>query len=207
MRYGEKAVAGAEPGRITFDQIGATLFRVTNRPSAPGQRTTPLVLQARLAGSGRFEFTGDFDLTARHLDYAYRGTVRHLDGERLNGTLLNLQGMRIRHGVLDSAWFKVDVKHDTAVGRVTLVYHDLEAELRDRVTHKRGLKKKIKTFVMNHFELHQANPKDGDDPVKNVPVRLVRTPDMAFFEFVWKTLRQGLLETVAGRSDTSKNGD
>jgi hypothetical protein len=206
VRYSEKAVVGAEPGRITFDQVNATVFQVTNRPSEPGRRTTPLVLQARLAGGGRLDLTGDFDFTAKHLDFAYQGTVRHLDGQRLNATLLNLQGMRLRKGVLDSARFKVDVRRDTAVGRVTVIYHDLETEFRDRVTHKRGLKKKIKTFIANHLTLRTDNSADGDDPPKSVPVRLVRTPDMAFFEFVWKTLRQGLLLTVVGQGDRPNGG-
>jgi hypothetical protein len=98
------------------------------------------------------------------------------------------------------------VKHDTAVGRLTLIYHDLETELRDQVTHKRGLKKKIKTFIANHVTLRTHNLADDDDPPKSVSVHLVRTPDMALFEFVWKTLRQGLLETVVGRGDSGKNG-
>ena len=37
---------------------------------------------------------------------------------------------------------------------------------------------------------------DEDDPPVTIRVRLRRTEQMPFFEFVWKTLRQGLVATI-----------
>jgi hypothetical protein len=196
VRYSERAFDGARPGRIQFDQLSVTVLNLVGNPgnlASVGPAT--IELSARIAESAPFRFTAQYDLRSVPLTMSYQGSVGKLDARRLNRLLVDLSGLKIREGILDSAWFKVKVEDDVATGTVQVLYHDLEGEITDKVTHKRGLKKKIKTFIANHFVLRTDNGK-GDDPPVKVGVRLERPATMSFFDFGWKTLRQGLLKTL-----------
>jgi hypothetical protein len=197
IRYSERSADGARPGTIVFDQVAVTVAPVTNDSTLmDSSRRAAVDLRALLAGQGRIRIAAAYDLLSAPLRIDYQGSVAGLDARRLNRTLIDLTGMKIREGVLDSAWFKVSVEDDTARGKVQLLYRDLESEITDKVTHKRGLKKKIKTFIANHFVLRTENQHGEDDPPVAVTVRMRRPPTMSFFEFIWKTLRSGLLETL-----------
>jgi len=196
IRYAERAVDGARPGTILFDQLSASAYNVTNdftRAAIP--TPSPIQVRGRVAGAP-FEADLTYDLASPGLNLSYRGSVSNLVGQRLNATLANLEGIRIRDGRLDSAWFDVRVKDDLATGKLQLLYDDLESETLDKVTHERGLKDKIKTFIANKLTINEDNRYGDDEPPMVVTLRRQRPPEMTLFEFIWKTLRDGVFATV-----------
>jgi hypothetical protein len=149
-----------------------------------------------LAGEGATDITLDYDLSSPRLDLAYRGRVGRMPARAFNEILVDLEGVRVNSGRLDSTWFEFDVKGDVARGQVQVLYHDLDSEILDKATHERGVSEKLQTFIGNTFKIAPANPKDPRTPAVVVPVERKRPEPENFFRFLWVIVREGLYVTM-----------
>lgn len=198
FRYSERAVDGARPGTIRFANARVGVYNLTNDTL---RSDTPVVIDvhALLAGSAPMAAVFEYDFGTPKLNLDYHGSVGDLDARRLNEMTVNLEGMRLTSGHLDSAWFKFRVKDGVANGEMQLLYRDLKAEFVDKVIRESGVSDWIKTFVANNFTLRRDNRRDSDHPARTVSVRgFVRTPNLPLFKYVWHTLRKGLFVTIKG---------
>jgi hypothetical protein len=198
IRYSERAIDGARPGMIRFANTHADLYNLTNDPRGPN---LPVVLDVRtlLAGSAPSAVILEYDFRAPKLNLDFRGTVRDLDATRLNDMTVNLEGLRLPSGHLDSAWFKFRVRDGVANGDMQLLYRHLEAEFVDKVTRKGGLSEWFKSLIANTFVVKGHNRRDGDHTVRTASIRgFARTPNLPLSKYVWYTLREGLFLTITG---------
>ena len=110
--------------------------------------------------------------------------------------LVDLEGIRVTDGTLDTAWFAVDVLDNMARGTLTVRYHDLGLEVLDKVTHERSLGDQLRTFIGAHFVLRAANPAEPGGMVREGALVRRRRPEIPLAKFIWETLREGLKETL-----------
>jgi len=198
--YSEKAKDGSRPGRIRFTDLWATVYNVTNDST----RMTPATpcsidLRTRIAGAGRLDATFGYDLLSARLSMTYRGTVARMRAEPLNDMLVNLEGIQITNGVIDSTWFDFKVSEDVARGKMQVLYRDLEFEMLDKVTlERRGLATSLLTLVTDKGNLSHANPVDDRTPARVVAITRERPPESPLFAFLWATLREGIVSTLGG---------
>ena len=199
FRYSERAIDGARPGTIRFANTRIGVYDLSNDTLRPN---TPVVieLQTRLAGTAPVTAGFEYDFRTPKLNLAYHGSVGDLDATRLNDMTVDLEGIRLASGHLDSAWFKFRVKDGVTDGEMQLLYRDLTAEFVNKVTGEGGLSEWLKTFVANSFMLRGENRwGGGDHPHRTVSIRgFVRTPNLPLPKYVWHTLRQGLFLTIKG---------
>jgi len=196
--YSEKAKDGSRPGRIRFTDLWATVYNVTNDSTRMTPATPCTIdLRTRIAGAGRLEATLGYDLLSTRLSMTYRGTVARMSAEPLNEMLVNLEGIRITNGIIDSTWFDFKVSEDVARGKMQVLYRDLDFEMLDKVTLERGLAARVQTFI-TEAKLSHANPTDDRTPARVVAILRERPPESSFFEFLWGTLREGILSTLGG---------
>src|SRR5262245_16210779 len=194
VHYSEIANDGARPGTIRFEDVLATVYDLRTDPRADAP--CRIDAQLLLAGAAHTDFTLEYDLASPRLDLEYRGRIGRMPATALNEMLVDLEGFRVKSGVLDSTWFDFHVKDDLATGSVQVLYHDLDTELVDKVTLERGTSKKLQTFINNTFRLASANPGSDLAPAIVVPVRRERVPDENLVEFLWVILRIGVTETL-----------
>ena len=197
ISYSERAKDGSNPGTIRFTDLWATFYNVTNdttrmTPSTP----CTIDVRTRVAGAGRLDVTFGYYLLSSRLNMTYRGNVARMRAEPLNDLLVNLEGIRINHGVIDSTWFDIKVREDVARGNVQVLYRDLDIEMLDKVSLDRGMGARLQTFIADKTMLCDANPPDDRTPAKVVPILRERTPDTPLFKFLWGTLREGILSTL-----------
>ncbi len=195
--YSERAKDGSRPGAIRFTDLWATAYNVTNdstrmTPSTP----CTIDIRTRVAGAGRLNATFGYDLLSSRLNLTYRGTVARMRADPLNELLVNLEGIRITNGVIDSTWFDFKVSEDVARGKVQVLYRDFDFELLDKITLDRGFAARLQTFIADKSKLNRANPTDDRTPAKVVPILRERTPESSLFKFLWETLREGILTTL-----------
>src|SRR5262249_15112708 len=135
-------------------------------------------VRARFANAAPLLVRFEYDLTGKALNLSYRGRFGPMAAQALNPFLVDLEGVRVRDGQLESADFNVDVRDDTARGSLKLLYHDLAIETLDKVSHHRSLSDRLHTFIFNNFKLNTDNP-SSDKPVVVTPLnhpRPVETP-------------------------------
>ena len=195
--YSEKAGDGSRPGTIRFTELWTTVTNVTNdstrmRPSTP----CTIDLRTRIAGAGRLDTTFDYDLLSPRLNMTCRGSVSRMRAEPLNELLVNLEGIRLTGGVIDSTWFDFNVREDVARGTMQVLYRDVDIEILDKVTLDRGLGARLQTFITDKATLNHANPSDDQAPAKVATILRERSPETPLLKFLWETLREGILSTL-----------
>jgi hypothetical protein len=197
ISYSETATDGSRPGTMRFTDLWATFYNVTN-DSTRMTPSTPCTIdvRTRVAGAGRLDVTFGYYLLSTRLNMTYRGAVARMRAEPLNDLLVNLEGMRITDGVIDSTWFDIKVQEDVARGNVQVLYRDLDIEMLDKVSLDRGLGARLQTFIADKTVLNHANPPDDQTPAKVVPILRERTPETRLFKFLWGTLHEGILSTL-----------
>jgi len=197
IRYSEKAKDGGTPGTIRFTDLWATVYNVTNDSTSMASSTPCTIdLRTRIAGAGRLDATFGYDLLSPRLSMTYRGTVARMSAEPLNALLVNLEGIRITSGVMDSTWFDFKVNEDLASGTVQVLYRDLDFEMLDKVTLDRGLAARLQSFIVDKTKLSGANPTDDRTPARVIAILRERRPESGLPRFLWETLREGILSTL-----------
>jgi len=200
VRYFETEVDGVRPGVIRFADTHFGVYNLNNDPLRP---SVPVVIDVRtlLAGSAPTTAVFEYDFSKPKLNLNYEGSVRDLDAQRLNEMLVDLQGIRLNSGVLDTAWFKFQVTDGVANGDLQMRYRHLSASFLNKRTRKGGLADLFKSFVANSFMLRGHNRADGDHRLRTATIRgFAREPSFPLPKFVWHTLREGLFVTVQGKS-------
>jgi hypothetical protein len=197
IRYRERSRDGVRPGEFRFADLNATIEHVNNDET---QKEHPCVIEVRtrLAGSGPLEATFTYDLSSRPLRMDYSAVIGAMNAPALNDLLVDLNGIRIDQGTIDSTRLNIKVDGDTAVGTMTLLYHGLKFEILDKDTHGQNISDHLSTWVQN-WKTHSSNPGDKDDPATVITLHRHREPSISLVKFVWETVREGVLRTVGAQ--------
>jgi hypothetical protein len=196
IHFMERATDGARFATLPFTELNAVITNVTTDPfRMSSAHPCEIDVRARFAGAAPLLARFDYDLSAEQLNLAYHVSFGRMNATALNQFLVDLEGVRIREGQLDSAVLKADIRDDVARGELLLLYHDLEVETLDKVTRDRDLSAKVQTFIFNHFKLKTKNPPD-DKPTVTAAIWRRRQPETPIFKFIWFTLRDGVFQTL-----------
>lgn len=195
-RYSKWEEASAEPGGISFENISATIRNVTNDPRRM-HPSTPAVVQAttRVAGAGRLDATIRIPLLSSHFALSYEGRLGPMDARAFNDAFVNLSGVRVEDGHVDSLWFSAEVEQGVAKGTLHGRYEGLDVEMLDKETHERGLRERIGTFVLDDVMLKSSNTEE-DSPPRTGTIEHEHEEDDTFFKFLWHSVRSGLYSLV-----------
>lgn len=197
ISYSEKARDGGRPGTIRFTDLWGTVYNVTNDSTRMTASTPCTVdLRTRIAGAGRLNATFTYDLLSPSLSATFRGTVARMGVEPLNELLVDLEGIQLTSGTIDSMWFDFKAGEDVARGQMQVLYRDLNFKMLDKVTLDRGLGARLQTFMADKTQLHHANPADDQKPAKVAVIIRERTPETPLLKFLWQTLREGIFSTL-----------
>lgn len=197
IRYMETARDGARPGTMVFSRFHATAYNVTNHPALMADSTPAVIdVQLRLAGRGHAVARATYNLLSPDLTLSYSGSVGSMPGSAFNALLVDLEGIRVTSGILDSAWFDVTIRDDRATGSLTMLYHDLGIDMMNKVTHDRSLGDRLASFIGANFTLNGSNPVRRADGPTTVRLARTRSAHVSLIRFVWETLREGMKTTI-----------
>lgn len=196
IRYTERPEGVPQTGSIAFKDVAASIYNVTNDPGRM-TRDTPAVVDAtaRVAGAGRLRTIIRVPLLEPGLNVSYEGQLGPMDAQAFNPTFVNLAGVRVENGHVDTLRFAADVRRGQATGTLHGIYRNLEVETLDQATGERGLKKRIETFILNRVALESSNTREGDEP-RIGTIEHTHVEQHSFFKFLWLTLRSGLLSLM-----------
>ena len=188
----ECAVDGVRPGTFVFADIAAMITNVSNDPSRMSMPCT-IDVRSRLADEGAMHGIFEYDLSSDSLTLDGEGAIGKMEASKLNDLILNLNGIYVRSGTIDSTWFDIHIKDDVATGKVRCLYRGMEFVLVDKNSHEQNLKHQLVTLFK---ETRDANPHEPGQLPMTAAVNLRREPDDNVIKFVWLTVRQGLLRTL-----------
>lgn len=197
VRYAEKVEDAVPAGAITFEALRATIRNVTN-DSARMSAETPAVVEAdtRVMGQGRLRVVIRYDLLSPELVLSYRGGMGEMSATALNPMFLNIEGIEVLSGRVDTLWFDADLTGGLARGTFHGFYRDLQIEMLDRSDLEQDLLDAIKSFIAGDVMMHSRNPPEDEESPRTGTIEHRRQPDDPIFKYLWESLRSGIFSLI-----------
>lgn len=195
ISYAEFDKDSKQKGKITFERTSGTITNITN--SAKVKAKSPFMfagLTSYMMGQGKLDVNFRFDLNASNGAFSYSGTLGYMDGRSLNRITKPLGMVEVKSGYVKKLDFKIDADNYTAKGNVDFAFNDLSVALLKKED-DRLVKQGLISFLANAMVINSDNPNAAGVMVK-APIKYERVKTASFFNFVWKTLFQGIKPSV-----------
>jgi hypothetical protein len=195
LTYGERIVAGAAPGVLTFGAVSMTVEGIANRGAAPA--AIQLRAQGDFMNAGVLKVLMEIPVNPADLSLRYSGSLSAMDLPRLNAFLDIAAHTRIKSGHAQEVAFDIVVIAGHARGQVRAIYQDLViAILDDQTGTEKGVGNRLASFLANAFKVRNASAPDAAGALKAGKVDYTRQPEDEFVQFAWFALRSGVLDVI-----------
>lgn len=197
ISYAEFDRKSKQRGRISFNNTSGVISNVTNQ--AKYKQIDPIIeanLVSHLMEQGKLTVNFKFNTTAPKADFSYQGQLQDMDGRQLNYITRPLAMVQVKNCLIRKLAFDIKANEDVATGRVKFVYNDLSLGLMKQ--HEGGQRLQrlgLLSLLANAIIIHSDNPSD-DGKFTVAPINYKRKPTGSFFNFIWKTLFQGVKYSV-----------
>ncbi|MFN0255306.1 AsmA family protein [Pedobacter ureilyticus] len=197
ISYAEFDKESRQRGRISFNSTSGVITNVTNQYK--NKKKNPIIeanLESYLMEQGKLNVGFKFNVMAPKADFSYQGQLLNMDGRQLNYITRPLAMVQIKSCLIRSLAFDIKANEDLASGKVAFTYNDLSLGLMKK--HKGGERLKrlgLLSLLANAMVIYSDNPSE-DGKFTEAPIHYKRKPTGSFFNFIWKTLFQGVKYSV-----------
>jgi len=197
ISYAEFDAKSKQRGRISFNNTSGVISNVTNQVKY--KKANPIIeanLVSYLMEQGKLNVNFKFNTVAPKADFTYQGQLEDMDGRQLNYITRPLAMVQVKSCLIRKLAFDIKANEDVATGRVKFVYNDLSLGLMKQ--HEGGQRLKrlgILSLLANAMIIYSDNP-TADGKFTVAPIYYERKPTGSFFNFIWKTLFQGVKYSV-----------
>ncbi|MNJ91635.1 hypothetical protein D3C87_92880 [compost metagenome] len=197
ISYGEFSPEGKGKGVIMFEETKGTITNVTNVKKVIAKDSLAVAtLTSNVMGSGKLDVNFKFNLAAKDGAFSYAGALVNMQGKAFNRITKPLGLVRVTSGYINKLEFDVKANDAVAKGTVNFAYKDLSLAVLKRVKGEdRLVKQGLISFLANALVINSSNP-GIDGKFVAAAVDYKRVPTASFFNFIWKTLFQGVKYSV-----------
>jgi hypothetical protein len=196
IKYGEIYARGAVPAIVTFDNLQVQSERIANH----GKRgdTTVLHGQANFMQAGLMQLDIAIPLSSPEFSLKYSGSLNPMDINRLNPFLEHSEYLRIDSGAIArTTTFDIQVISGRASGVVKAEYKELKISILNKKTgSSRDIINRMASFLTHKFRLRNENLPDRLGVLNTGKVDYKRKPEETFIQFLWFSLRSGVLDVI-----------
>lgn len=181
-----------EVAKLDFDHIKAMVVNFTNDSlRMSDQNPAKLESHSTLMGEAMLKFYVRINLLDEKLNAQYGGHLGNMKAQTFND-FLNLIGIKVEKGHLDTSIFHVNIVDGKAEGELLLLYDDLKIKVIDPQTQQVS---RVKSFIGN-FIVKDSNPKKKSRKPEITELSFELQVEDGFFYFLWRVLREGVVDTV-----------
>lgn len=199
IAYQEFNKKTGKTGSIFFANTRGAIYNITNDPaSLKKNRFMRAELSTLFMKKANLRVGFNFNLTDKAGAFSSSGTLGSMNGTALNQVtnplaMVNVQSLNVR-----KLQFNIKANERLARGTVRFYYSDLNIQLLKIDDETGRLKKQgVVSGIANTFVLNQGNPDAKNNNVFTVGNIYFRRPaSFAFFKFYWKSLLEGVKESV-----------
>lgn len=205
IAYHELSGRYLREGAITFQKAQGNLMNVTNDTvSLKKDGFMRADLKASLMGTGALHAVFSFDMLSDVGNHTYKGTLGPMQLPAFNRILTPLLNISFASGNIHRIRFDMLGNDYRNWGTFHFDYDQLKVELLhppDKESNKRG-KRGVLSFLVNQFLVNDSNP-DANEVYHIGAVDYKRVPEYSHFKTLWKSLQEGIQQTV-GLSESNK---
>jgi len=188
--YEERPVVHPYTGSITFNEVYATIYNITNDPER--LRENP---QITLDVISQFMDKGDLELRlvlhmlSENDQFMTKGTLGKMSMQDLNDAIRPLVGVEVL-GDLHQLDFYIEGNAQHSYGTLQFDYEDLKIEVFDDDKEKKWLLSQLGTLALknNNFP-EKSNYKEGE-------IYFTRIPNKSFLNLFWNSIRVGVVDII-----------
>ncbi|KQB99488.1 hypothetical protein [Pedobacter sp. Hv1] len=184
-------------GKITFGKTSGVITNATNE--AAYKATNPMMeadLVSYVMGQGKLAINFKFYLNSPIGAFDYKGAITNLDGRRLNQITKPLGMIQVDKGMIKELAFDIKANQNVAKGSLDFRFNDLSvALLKKEEGRERLVKKSLLSILANALIIYSDNP-NAEGKFTSAKINFERKPTASFFNFIWKTLYQGVKYSV-----------
>jgi hypothetical protein len=197
ISYSEFDRDSKQKGVINFDNTSGSITNVTNSPKYKFKDHVMIAdLTTSMMGSSTLHVYFRFDLQSKAGDFAYNGSLTGLNGRTLNKITRPLGMLQIRSGFVNKLDFSIKANNKIATGVLNFAYQRLNVGLLKKEEGKENLVKMgWASFLANQLVINSDNP-DRKGNFVSATINYKREPSATFFSFIWRTLFQGIKNSV-----------
>lgn len=197
VSYAEFDRNSKQIGKITFQNTSGIISNATN--AAKVKALNPVMqadLESLVMGQGKLDIRFRFDLHSAMGAFDYKGAIRNLDGRKLNRITKPLGMIQVNKGMIQELAFDIRADQDLAKGKVDFRFNDLSVGLlKKEEGRERLVKQGLLSILANALVIYSDNP-TADGKYTSSTIHYQREPKASFFNFIWKTLFQGVKYSV-----------
>ena len=188
--------------KIPISNIKAEISNIT---SVNLYRNNPLKVKvdAKLMKSSSAHLDASFILKDHQNMFYFSGTLGPTKMKIFDSAIFPVLGLKVLNGDLDHLSFSASANEIEANGKMTLLYHDLEATVyKNNAINDTN---KFLSWTVNSL-IKEDNPKKNKT-AREVNLYVERTIYKGLGNYFWKTLQGGIIHTIAGGKQTTASKD
>ena len=180
-----------ETGKLNFEKLNVVVYNLTNDTLLMTDATPAVARGAMyMMDQGLMEFHLDIPLMSKQFNAHFGGSIDSMEGKYFN-SLLAFANIKLVSGELLPSNFDISITNGSANGQMQFVYKELHVKVLD----EKGEPKKFSS-ILGNFAIKNHNPNDDNEEPETVFLCSRRNKEDGFFNFVWRTMRDGIVETV-----------
>ncbi len=203
VTYTEHAEQANHPGRISFKEINAEIYRISNDTVFKNQKVNlEIKSKALLMGKGHLSILLRSELYDSQNTFTLNGTLSEMEAKDLNPMLERNAFLYAASGKIEKMSFSFAANKNKAKGRMTMRYHGLDIAVKNKETDDTTAIKEIVVSIIANFKVMNSNPLPG----KEVRVGIIenkRDPEKFIFNYCFKSILSGIKSSIA-KSPTGK---
>jgi len=196
ITYTEHAKMANRPGSIHFDQIHASIFKITNDTIYKTKHgLMELKAEALLMGKGKLNVSLKAKLFDHSNTFSLKGNLSAMNARELESMLRNHAFVNVQTGQVDVLKFNFTANNKKSTGKITLLYHGLHIAVLNKKTDKStALKERIISLIAN-IKVPESNPLPNEE-VRVGIIDYVRNPEKFLFNYCFKSILSGFKSSL-----------
>jgi len=197
VKYKEIVEDSKYPGMVELAELNIELSGICNYPDSIQNGQTLFVdAHAKLMNTAPLQLYLSLPI-GNHAEYfTFHGNVGSFPFNTLNPLLEHLVFVEATGGNVQNVEFYAMAMKDTTMGRLEFKYTDVSITVLKKKKEKEGIaeESKFMSFVAK-TAIHKNNP-NANKPVRIAKMSFVRDRNKGFFNYVWKTIQNGIVVTL-----------
>ena len=191
--YSELITSGVAPGRVSFDELNATITNIDNLSDS--QKKTKIKASALLMNHAPIELNWSFDINQQNDAFTASGVIKDFKSKSVNSYLESSLRAKAK-GNINRMYFTISGDAISSSGDIKMNYEDFEFAVLKK--NRLGVNKLL-TFIGKLFINDGSN--SDEEGFRYGTIDVQRNPTKSFFNYLWLNVQDGTVNTLIGKSE------
>jgi len=194
--YSEHAEEANEPGIISFNEINAKIYKITNDTIYKTESAfLELKSEGLLMGKGKMTILLKGRIFDSQNTFSLNGTLSYLEANELNPILEKNAFIYVTSGKINAMNFSFTANNTKATGKMTMLYHGLDIAVKNKRTDDTtAFGERFISMIANRKVL-DSNPVP-DEEVREGIIDYERDPERFLFTYCFKSILSGIKSSI-----------